>query len=73
MKYNILKDFAGSPDGCTVVQYVAGSTAELSASLAEVALAEGWAKEAMEDADKQATTETKEYPPARKRPRFGKE
>lgn len=52
MKYRILNDFKGSPDGRYAVQYHAGEEVELTASLAEVALAEGWAKpvaEAHED------------------------
>ena len=44
MKYNILKDFKGSPDGCFAVQYTAGTTVELTDSLAKVALEEKWAK-----------------------------
>lgn len=43
MRYRILKDFKGSPDGRYAVQYRAGEDAELTDSLAEVALAEGWA------------------------------
>jgi hypothetical protein len=46
MSYDILKDFKGSPDGCFAVQYLAGTTAELTDSLAAVAVAEGWAKPA---------------------------
>ena len=43
-EYEILENFKGSPDGRFVIEYQAGEVAELTASLAEVALAEGWAK-----------------------------
>ena len=41
--HTILKDFRGSPDGSTVVDYAAGTVVELTPSLAAVAVAEGWA------------------------------
>lgn len=44
MEYEILKDFLGSPDGRFAVQYFAGTNSELTDSLAEVAVKEGWAK-----------------------------
>lgn len=50
MKVKVLKDFKGSPDGRYAVQYYAGEEVELSDSLAEVALAEGWAKQIAETA-----------------------
>lgn len=43
--FKILKDFKGSPDGYTVIDYVAGSKVDLVPSLAEVAVKEKWAKE----------------------------
>jgi len=43
--FKILKDFAGSPDGSTVVNYRAGETVDLTPSLAVVAVKEKWAKE----------------------------
>ncbi len=43
MDYKILVSFKGSPDGRHAVDYVAGTTVELTDSLAEVALAEKWA------------------------------
>ena len=43
--FKILKDFKGSPDGYTVIDYVAGSKVDLAPSLAEVAVKEKWAKE----------------------------
>lgn len=58
MRYRILKDFKGSPDGRYAVQYHAGEEVELTDSLAEVALAEGWAKpveEAPAQKDKKKT------------------
>jgi len=44
-KYKILKDFKGSPNGSTVVQYIKGETVELTDSLAEAVIPEGWAEE----------------------------
>lgn len=44
MKYKIIKSFKGSPDGRFAVQYNAGETVELSASLAQVALGEEWVR-----------------------------
>lgn len=58
MRCRILKDFKGSPDGRYAVQYRAGEEGDLTASLAEVALAEGWAKpveEAPAQEDKKKT------------------
>lgn len=40
--YKVLADWKGSADGFTVVDYATGQTVELTARLAEVALAEGW-------------------------------
>lgn len=45
MKYKILKDFKGSPNGSTVVEYTKGETVELTDSLAAAVVPEGWAKE----------------------------
>lgn len=45
MTFKILKDFRGSPDGSTVVDYVAGTVVELTPSLAAVAVKEKWARE----------------------------
>jgi hypothetical protein len=42
--YAIIENFKGSPDGCTVIDFLAGSVMEMPASLASVAIAEGWAK-----------------------------
>jgi hypothetical protein len=42
--YEILEDFKGSPDGCIVIEFKAGAIMEMPASLAEVAISEGWAK-----------------------------
>lgn len=45
MKYDILKSFKGSPDGCHTLQYNEGDKeVELTDSLAEVALKEKWVK-----------------------------
>lgn len=45
MKFDIIKSFKGSPDGRHAVQYNAGDKdIELTDSLAEVAIAEKWAK-----------------------------
>jgi len=44
MKFEILKDFKGSPDGYTIITYSKGDEVELDAGLAEVALAEKWAR-----------------------------
>lgn len=44
MIYDILKTFKGSPDGRFAVDYVAGTQAELTDSLAAVAVKEGWAR-----------------------------
>lgn len=43
-KFNVLKDFKGSPDGHTVIEYKKGETAELEGDLAKVALEEKWVK-----------------------------
>lgn len=45
MSYKVLKSFKGSPDGRFVVDYAAGETVELTASLAAVAVKEKWARE----------------------------
>lgn len=50
MKFTVIKDFKGSPDGRYAVQYREGEEVELTASLAEVALAQGWVKEVAEEA-----------------------
>ncbi len=42
--FKIVKDFKGSPDGYTVVDYTAGQEVDLPPALAEVAQAEKWAK-----------------------------
>jgi hypothetical protein len=48
MKYKILENFRGSPDGCRVISYRAGEVwdagIDFSEDLAEVALSEGWAE-----------------------------
>jgi hypothetical protein len=43
-EYNVIVDFKGSQDGRFTEDFEAGSVVELTASLAEVAIAEGWAK-----------------------------
>lgn len=43
--YKVLKDFKGSPDGYTVVEYVAGTEVDLAPDLAKVAVKEKWVKE----------------------------
>jgi hypothetical protein len=43
-EYKILVDFKGSQTGATITEFTAGEIAELSASLATVALSEGWAE-----------------------------
>lgn len=59
--YKVIKDFKGSPDGYTVIQYLEGQEVELSLALADVALKEKWAKKlpikAREDAEAQAKAE----------------
>lgn len=57
MNYKILVSFKGSPDGRHAVDYAAGDVVELSASLAEVALAEQWAE---------PVADGEELPPAKK-------
>lgn len=55
--YHILKDFTGSQTGNDgPFQFTAGTVAELSDSLAEVVMKEGWAKPAA----KVETAETRE-------------
>ena len=45
MKYDIIKDFKGSPDGHTVIEYTKGQEGvELEGELAKVALEEKWVK-----------------------------
>ncbi len=44
MLFDILKTFKGSPDGRFAVDYIAGTQAELSDTLAPVAVKEGWAR-----------------------------
>lgn len=46
MLHDILKDFKGSQDGRFSTQFKAGTQAELSDSLAPVAVKEGWARPA---------------------------
>lgn len=43
--FKVLKDFKGSPDGYTVIEYVAGTEVELTPDLAHVAVKEKWVKE----------------------------
>lgn len=61
MECDIIKDFKGSPDGHTVIQYEKGQVnVELAESLAEVAIAEKWAKpskSSKKDADAKAKAE----------------
>lgn len=62
-KYDVLKDFKGSPDGRFAVDYKAGETVELTDSLAEVALKEKWvrlSKSAKEEAKAKAKAEADE-------------
>ena len=44
MRCKITKTFMGSLDGAHTFRYTAGAVCDLSESLAEVALAEGWAE-----------------------------
>jgi hypothetical protein len=44
--YRILSTFNGSQAGAHVETFTAGTEAELSESLAEVAVSEGWAEDA---------------------------
>ncbi|OQY64718.1 MAG: hypothetical protein B6D47_12900 [Rhodocyclaceae bacterium UTPRO2] len=48
--YKVLKDFKGSPDGYTVIEYHEGEVVPLPRSLAEVAIAEKWVEEVAVDA-----------------------
>lgn len=51
MRYTVLKDFKGSPDGRFAVDYTAGGEpVELTESLAIVAIAAGWVEPAGQDA-----------------------
>ncbi len=68
MKFKIVKDFKGSPDGARVEQYVAGTVVELVDSLAAVAIAEGWA-EFVNDAPPPAMIPPTPVAPARGRAR----
>ena len=43
--FKVLKDFKGSPDGFTVVEYAAGTEVDLAPELAQVAVKEKWVKE----------------------------
>lgn len=43
-KFDVLKDFKGSPDGHTVIEYKKGETVELEGDLAKVAQEEKWVK-----------------------------
>jgi hypothetical protein len=45
MKYEVLQFFRGSPDGRFAVDYHPGEIVELTNSLADVALMEGWVRE----------------------------
>lgn len=42
--FKVLKDFKGSPDGFTVIQYAKDQEVDLAPALAEVALKEKWVK-----------------------------
>jgi hypothetical protein len=44
MLHDILQDFKGSQDGRFTEAFIAGTQRELSASLAEVVVAAGWAR-----------------------------
>jgi hypothetical protein len=44
MRCRIVHTFKGSPDGAHTLLYEAGAEAELPDSLADVAIAEGWAQ-----------------------------
>jgi hypothetical protein len=44
MKYEILKSFRGSPNGSTVIDYICGEIVDLTESLAEVTIEEGWVR-----------------------------
>lgn len=56
-KFNVLKDFKGSPDGHTVIEYKKGETAEMEGDLAKVALEEKWVKPS-KSAEKDAKAKT---------------
>lgn len=61
MKYDIIKSFKGSPDGRHAVQYNEGDKdVDLSNSLAEVALAEGWVKPSASEILEQGDAVTEE-------------
>ena len=65
MEYEILKDFLGSPDGRFAVQYFADTKAELTDSLAEVAVKYGWARpveEVKAEETPEPTTEVRRGP-----------
>ena len=64
----ILRDFRGSPDGCHVVDYIAGETADLTESLAVVVIKEGWAVAETGDAG----AESAPKPDQQARPRRGR-
>lgn len=59
MKYEVLKTFRGFPDGRFAVDYNQGETVELTESLAEVALAEGWVRQTRTTAAKTRAPENK--------------
>lgn len=42
--YKIIKEFKGSPNGSTVIDYKEGEIVELESGLAKVALEEDWAE-----------------------------
>lgn len=42
MKYEVLKDFRGAPEGHTVIEYRKGEIVEITGSLAEIALKKKW-------------------------------
>lgn len=76
MKYDILKDFAGSQDGRFTENFKAGTQAELSDYLAGIVVPDGWArpvKIAAADGEYQSAAGMKaeakpEKPKAKKRP-----
>lgn len=59
MKYEVIRTFRGSPDGRFVVDYSQGEAVELTASLAEVAIAEGWVREERKTAAAERAPRTK--------------
>ena len=59
MRYEILRDFSGAPDGHSVIEYKAGTTVELPADLAEGVMRDGWVRPHVEISNKAIVSDGK--------------